>query len=181
MGRPFAEPVLEGLLALVPAIEGVASGIANGVAVFVAQALGQFDVQRRLLEQLGQRLERAVLANELFRCLSVGRQAGQHFLRCDLSLACDCVCAQAGFRMRWIVRSHEILNALHSDQSDFGTQAPPCFRHPQAEAFSPAMAIAPVLTMAKAARYRRREYGQRIARRNAKLYRRWTALLLRVA
>jgi hypothetical protein len=46
---------------------------------FVAQVLGQLGVQGFPHQQLGQQLEQAVLANQVFRLLVVGQQAGQQF------------------------------------------------------------------------------------------------------
>ena len=65
-----------------------------------------------LHQQLGQLLEQAVLANQVFRLLVIGQQARQQFLQCFVLLGCHCVCGQAGSRLRWIVRLHKILQTL---------------------------------------------------------------------
>ena len=106
----LAELALEGLLAL--AVAGVTAGIGHGLVAFVTQVFGQFGVQRLLHQQFGQLLEQAVLANQVFRLLVVGQQTGQQFLRYFVLLGCHCVCGQAGFRLRWIVRLHKILHTL---------------------------------------------------------------------
>ena len=61
----FAELALEGLLAL--AVAGVASGVGHRLVAFMAQVLSQLGVQGSLDQQLGQLLEQAVLADEVFR------------------------------------------------------------------------------------------------------------------
>jgi hypothetical protein len=76
------------------------------------EVFGQFGVQRLLHQQFGQLLEQAVLANQVFRLLVVGQQAGQQFLRYFVLLGCHCVYGQAGSRLRWIVRLHKILHTL---------------------------------------------------------------------
>ena len=106
----FAEIALEGLLAL--AVAGVAAGVGHGFMALVAQVFGQFGVQRLLHEQLGQLLEQAVLANQVFRLLVVGQQAGQQFFGCVVFLGVHCVYGQPGLRRRWIVRLHKILHTL---------------------------------------------------------------------
>ena len=45
----------------------------------VAQVFGQLGIERLLNQQLGQLLEQAVLADQVFRLLVVGQQAGQQF------------------------------------------------------------------------------------------------------
>lgn len=77
--------------------------------------LGNTRLDRRavlLLNRLGQLFEQTVLANQVFRLLVVGQQAGQQFLRYFVLLDCHCVCGQTGSRLRWIVRLHKILHTL---------------------------------------------------------------------
>jgi len=78
----------------------------------MTEVFGQLCIQYLLHEQLGQLLEQAVLANQLFRFLVVGQQAGQQFFGYFVLLWCHCVCGQAGSRLRWIVRLHKILHTL---------------------------------------------------------------------
>ena len=71
---------------------------------------GQFGVQRFLRhQQLGQLLEQAVLANQVFRLLVVGQQARQQFFGYIVFLGAD---GQTGLCRRWIVRLHKILHTL---------------------------------------------------------------------
>ena len=106
----FAELALEGLLAL--AVAGVASGVGHCLVAFMAQVLSQLSVQSSLDQQLGQLLEQAVLADEVFRLLVVGQQARQQFFGYVVFLGAHCACGQAGLRRRWIVRLHKILHTL---------------------------------------------------------------------
>ena len=108
----LAKIALEGLLAL--AVAGVAAGVGHGFVALVPQVLGQFRVQRSFDQQLGQLLEQAVLADEVFRLFVVGQQARQQFLRYVVFLGAHCAYGQAGLRRRWIVRLHKTLHTLGS-------------------------------------------------------------------
>ncbi len=66
-----------------------------------------------LYQQLGQLLEKTVLANQVFRLLVIGQQLGQQFLRYVVFLGAHCAYGLAGLRRRWIVRLHKILHTLY--------------------------------------------------------------------
>ena len=106
----LAKLPLEGLLAL--AVSGVAGGVGHRFVAFMAQVLSQLGVQGSLDQQLGQLLEQAVLADEVFRLLVVGQQARQQFFGYVVFLGVHCAYGQAGLRRRWIVRLHKILYTL---------------------------------------------------------------------
>ncbi|MPN06914.1 hypothetical protein SDC9_154171 [bioreactor metagenome] len=110
----LAEIALEGLLAL--AVAGVASRVGHSLVAFMAQVLSQLSVQSSLDQQLGQLLEQAVLADEVFRLLVVSQQARQQFFGYVVFLGAHCAYGQAGLRRRWIVRLHKILHTLDSGQ-----------------------------------------------------------------
>lgn len=106
----FAEIALEGLLTL--AVAGVDAKLTNGLVAFMDETLGQLGVQRLLDQQLGQFLEQAALANQVFRLLVVGQQAGHQFFGYFVLLGRHRAYGQAGSRWRWIVRLHQILHTL---------------------------------------------------------------------
>ena len=108
----LAEIALEGLPAL--AVAGVASGVGHRLVAFMAQVLSQLSVQSSLDQQLGQLLEQAVLADEVFRLLVVSQQARQQFFGYVVFLGAHCAYGQAGLRRRWIVRLHKILHTLRN-------------------------------------------------------------------
>jgi hypothetical protein len=112
VNRQLGELTLEGLLAL--AVAGIASLVGHRCMPVVAEVLGQFCVQRLLDQQLGQLLEQAVLADEVFGLLVVGQQAGQQFLGYFVLLGCHYAYGQAGSHLRWIGRLHKILHTLSS-------------------------------------------------------------------
>lgn len=68
----FAELALERLPAL--AVASVAAGVDLRFVSVVAEVLGQFGVQRLFYQQLGQLLEQAVLADQVFRFLVISQQ-----------------------------------------------------------------------------------------------------------
>ena len=68
--------------------------------------------QRLLHQQFGQLLEQAVLANQVFRLLVDGQQAGQQFFGYVVFLGGHGAYGQAGLRRRWIGRLHKILHTL---------------------------------------------------------------------
>lgn len=106
----LADITLEGLLAL--AIAGVASGAGYRFVAFVTQVLSQLSVQGSLDQQLGQLLEQAVLADEVFRLLVDGQQARQQLFGYVVFLGAYCAYGQAGLRRRWLGRLHKILHTL---------------------------------------------------------------------
>ncbi len=97
----LAEIALEGLLALASA--GVASGVGYRFVAFVAQMLGQFGVPG-LAPPLGQLFEQAVLADEVFGFLVVGRPGQTAVLRVRRVSWCS-LCLRIGrLARRWTVR-----------------------------------------------------------------------------
>ena len=120
----LAEIALEGLPAL--AVAGVATGVGNRLVAFMAQVLSQLSVQSSLDQQLGQLLEQAVLADEVFRLLVVGQQAGQQFFGYVVFLGVHRVYGQPGLRRRWIVRLHKILHTLIPAAARATTRWPQC-------------------------------------------------------
>jgi len=71
--RHLAELAFEGLLAL--AVAGVAGGIGYRLVAGVAKVFGHLGFQRTLDQFLGELLEQAMLANQVFRFLVIGQQA----------------------------------------------------------------------------------------------------------
>ena len=106
----FAELALERLPAL--AVASVAAGVDHRFVSVVAEVLGQFGVQRLFYQQLGQLLEQAVLADQVFRFLVISQQFRQQFFRDFVFLGCHCAYGHADLRLRWIVRLHKILHTL---------------------------------------------------------------------
>jgi hypothetical protein len=106
----LTEIALERLLAL--AVAGVTAHIGNGFVALVAQVLSELGVQCPLDQQLGQLLEQAAVADEVFRFLVVGQQAGQQFFGYVVFLGAHGAYGQAGLRRQWIVRLHKILYTL---------------------------------------------------------------------
>lgn len=69
-------------------------------------------------QQFGQFLEQAFLANEVFRFLVAGQQAGQQFFGYVVLLGVHCACGQAGLRRRWIVRLQNSAHPLEGEAND---------------------------------------------------------------
>src|SRR5574340_1621971 len=88
----FAKLALEGLPAL--AVAGIASGVGHGLVPGVAQMLGHFGIERLLDQELGQLLQEAILADQVFGFLVVGQQAGQQGFRYVVFLGAHCVSGQ---------------------------------------------------------------------------------------
>ena len=79
LDRQLAKITLQRLLAL--AVAGVAGGVGHRLVLAMSQVLGHLRIERTLDQQLGQLLERAVLANQVFRLLVVRQQAIQQLRR----------------------------------------------------------------------------------------------------
>ena len=86
LDRQFTELALERLATA--AVTRVANGIGDRLVLVVTEMLGHFGIERLLHEQLGQLLQKAVLADQIFRLLVVGQQRGQQLLGYFL-LACS--------------------------------------------------------------------------------------------
>lgn len=71
----FVELALEGLAAA--AVARVASGVGDRFVLVVTEVLGHLGIQRLLDQQLGQLLEQAVLADQVFGFTIVGQQAAK--------------------------------------------------------------------------------------------------------
>src|SRR5690606_12934758 len=76
--RHLTELAFERLLAL--AVAGVAGGIGYRLVAGVAKVFGHLRVQRSLDQFLGELLEHAMLADQVFRFLVIGQQAVDQFV-----------------------------------------------------------------------------------------------------
>lgn len=103
----MAEVALERLPTF--AVAGVASGVGNQFVLAVTKVLGQFGIQRFLDQQLGELLQEAVFANQVFGFLVVGQQAGQEGFRDVVFLCVHCGSGQFGSFLP-SVRLHKILH-----------------------------------------------------------------------
>ncbi|MCY1451775.1 hypothetical protein D9M71_686570 [compost metagenome] len=71
--RQFAEIALEGFVAVT--VTGITAGVDDRSTLAMPQVLGHLGFQRTLDQHLGELLEQAVFANQIFRFLVIDQQA----------------------------------------------------------------------------------------------------------